>query len=218
MSDKQLSSIPEPVLRRLVQYHYFLTKHKELENQLISSTTIAEHLNLESILVRKDLQYTGLTGKSKTGWNVSELLEKIEEILGWNNYRDVFLVGAGRLGSTLLNYTGFKNYGINFIAAFDVDSNLIGTEINGVKVLPINKLANLAQRMHIHIGVITVPVNEAQMAADLLVEGGIMAIWNFAPVKLNVPDNIIVSNSQMAQEISILVNKLTCKLKLNQEK
>lgn len=215
--DNEIINIPEPVLRRLVRYHYYLLKQVETGSLMISSTSIADHLNLDSVLVRKDLQYTGLVGRPKTGWVTEELLKAIESTLGWNNFNDVFLVGAGRLGSTLLHYGGFKNYGFNFVAAFDVNPEVVGTEINGIKILHTDKLVNLAERMHIHIGVLTVPAENAQVAANLLVEGGIKAIWNFAPIQIDVTKDVIVVNAQMTQEIAILANKLSGLLKAKLE-
>ena len=211
--ENEIVHIPEPTLRRLVRYLHFLQKQTDRDSKMVSSTVIAEHLNLDSVQVRKDLQYTRLPGRPKTGWIIDELIVAIENTLGWNNFNDAFLVGAGQLGATLLGYEGFRNYGFNFVAAFDVSPKIVGKTINGIQVLHSERIVDLARRMHTHIGVITVPADAAQESANALIEGGILAIWNFSPTQIEVPEHIIVVNAQFSQDIAVIANKLSVSLK-----
>lgn len=201
-------SAPEPTLRRLPSYYRFLTDLARAGRGLVSCTHIAHEFGLDPTQVRKDLAVTGIVGKPKVGYEVPVLVLAIRRFLGWDNVTEAFLVGAGSLGTALLGYEGFKDHGLNIIAAFDVEESKVGRKLHGRQVLPLSKLPNLAQRMHIHLGIITTPAAAAQEAADLLVEGGIKAIWNFAPAGLKVPPGVIVENQQLASSLAVLSSKL----------
>lgn len=174
----------------------------------ISSTVIANELSLDSTQVRKDLEYTGVKGKPKTGFLVEELVLAIREFLNWTAHRDAFLVGAGNLGSAMLGYKRFKEYGLSFIAAFDSDETKIDTEIYNTPIFSLDKIPAMAKKMDVKIGVITVPAHAAQKAADLLIEGGIKAIWNFAPMNIRVPKGIVIENAQFTESLAALSRKL----------
>jgi redox-sensing transcriptional repressor len=201
-------SIPQPSLSRLPQYHHFLVELKAKGVSQVSCSTIGEALNLVPVQVRKDLQYTGIVGKPKTGYSVDELVRSIETFLGWNNVNEAFLAGAGNLGTALLGHERFSRFGLRIVAAFDTDPHKVGAWIHDKAVLPLEKLADLAQRMSIHLGIITAPAEVAQSIADEMVKGGIQAIWNFAPVKLKVPENMIVHNEDLYSSLASLSWKL----------
>lgn len=205
---KEIKSTPEPTIRRLPKYLHLLKVLEQQNVTTISSTRIAKELGLDPTQVRKDIEVTSLVGKPKTGYDINELINAIREHLNWNNTTDAFLAGTGNLGAALLGYQTFKNYGLNIIAAFDNDEEKIGKEYFGVQILDINKMTELAQRMHIHIGIITVPAPFAQKVADAMVEGGIRAIWNFAPTKINLPKNIVIENAQLSLSLAVLSRKL----------
>ncbi|GAB4340500.1 MAG: redox-sensing transcriptional repressor Rex [Calditrichia bacterium] len=214
MSANKIKSVPVPTLKRLTRYIHLLTRLRNEGVRQVSSTVIASELQLDPTQVRKDIQFTGIVGKPKTGFPVDNLIEAIREFLNWNNTSDAFLVGVGHLGAAMLGYREFRQYGLNFVAAFDVAPSKVGTQIAGVHVLPLSKLTNLAQRMHVHIGVITVPPDAAQAVADMMVAGGIRAIWNFAPVQIKVPDQVIVENAQLTQSLAVLTHKLSESLEI----
>jgi len=199
-----LKPIPEPTLRRLPIYYQYLKK-MQAESGLdhISSTRIGNDLNILPIQVRKDLQITQALGKPKLGYGVRELMATIEAFLGWNNTTDGYLVGVGNLGSALLGYQGFKESGLNVIAAFDVDEQKVGT-----RVLHVSKLPNLIKRMGIKIGILTVPAQSAQSLADTMIKAGIRAIWNFSPVKLNAPPHVVIQHENLASSLAVLSKKL----------
>lgn len=211
---EELKSIPEPSLRRLPVYLQYLQNARETGKTEISTTLIARDLRLDPTQVRKDLAYTGIIGKPKIGYNIDILINSIEDYLNWNNLSDAFLAGAGNLGLALLGFEQFTKYGIKIVALFDNDGRKIDREVKGVPVLPVEKMASLAKRMHIHIGIITVPASSAQSVAEQMVAGGIKAIWNFAPKMLKLPEEIIVENAQFATSLAVLTRKLAESLKM----
>lgn len=201
--------IPDPTLRRLPHYLHLLLSLKEKGMKGVSSAFIANELGLDSTQVRKDIQYTNIVGKPKTGFDVNGLILAIQACLNWDRYENAFLVGAGNLGTAMLGYKQFKDYGLNFVAAFDSDPEKIGTKIHGVEVLSIDRLPVLSQLMKIHLAVLTVPAKSAQDCADIIVKGGIVAIWNFVPTQIKVPKNVIVENAQFSQSLAVLTRKLS---------
>lgn len=208
--------IPVPTLRRLPIYYQYLKKVQVTQgSDYISTTKIGNDLNILPIQVRKDLEVTEAVGKPKLGYDIAELMRTIEGFLGWNNSTDGYLVGVGNLGSALLGYQGFKEYGLNIIAAFDTDRNKIGTEIHGTKIFPVEKLPDMIKRMGIHIGILTVPGTSAQEITDMMVKAGIYAIWNFSPIKVNVPSHVIVQHENLASSLVVLSKKLAQTLKAN---
>lgn len=211
---RRVASIPQPSLSRLPQYHHFLIELKARGVRQVSCSTIGEALKLVPVQVRKDLQYTGIVGRPKTGYSVEELVQSIETFLGWNNVNEAFLAGAGNLGTALLGHERFSRFGLRIVAAFDTDPLKIGAWIHDKAVLPLDKLADLAQRMSIHLGIITTPAEVAQAIAEDMVKGGIQAIWNFAPVKLKVPENIIVHNEDLYSSLASLSWKLARRFRI----
>jgi redox-sensing transcriptional repressor len=204
--------IPEGSLRRLPLYHRFLQEVVAVGIPYTSCSAIARALDLDPTQVRKDIEVTGIVGKPKVGYSTAALVQWIENFLGWNNSKEAFLVGAGSLGSALLGYEKFRQFGLNIIAAFDTDPYKVGQQIHGKEVLHLDKLLDLAQRMHIHLGVIATPAPVAQKVADLMVEGGIRAIWNFAPVHLRVPGFVILQNEDLYHSLASLSFKLERRL------
>jgi redox-sensing transcriptional repressor len=204
--------IPQPSLKRLPQYHHYLVDAEAKGTTRISCSAIGRDLGCVPVQVRKDLQYTGIIGKPKTGYSVSELILSIERFLGWNNVNEAFLVGVGNLGTALLGHERFSKFGLRIVAAFDTDPAKVGQWIHQKAVLPLDKLAGLAPRMSILLGIITTPAEAAQAVADEMVKGGIQAIWNFAPVKLKVPEPIIVHNEDLYSTLASLSWKLARRL------
>ncbi len=196
--------ISKATLSRLPQYLRILKKLKKDEVQNISSTTIAEILKLNSIQVRKDLALVShQEGKPGIGFNVDELILDLEDFLGLGNVTDAILVGAGRLGQALLNYPGFEG-NFNIVMAFDNDSS----KCNNENIFHIDNIKEKIKEKNIKIGIITVQRVAAQEVCNILVDAGIKAIWNFAPVTLNVPDDVIVKNEDLSASLMILSKKL----------
>lgn len=203
-----IKPIPEPTLRRMPTYLHFLKGLAANNILFVSGPQIAKALKLDATQVVKDLVHTSVIGKTKVGYDVKELIAAIEDFLGFNRANEAFLVGAGRLGSAIMGYAGFKDIGIKIIAAFDVNPIIVGSKIEEVYVLHTDKFADLAQRMHVQIGVITTPAEVAQSVADLMVASGIKAIWNFSPVVIQVPEPIIIQNTTMYSSLAVLLMRL----------
>ena len=204
-------NISKHTLQRLPMYLSYFQGLPEDAPKNISATTIAEALQLNDVQVRKDLASVSSSGKPKVGYNVKDLIAELEAFLGYNDIDNAVIVGAGSLGKALLNYSGFKAYGLNIIAAFDLCEE--PTEFQGKTVFPIAQLGSFCRKVNVHIGIITVPASSAQEICDLLVESGIRAIWNFAPVHLVVPDGILVQNENMASSLALLSNHLREQMK-----
>jgi redox-sensing transcriptional repressor len=215
MTTENSKTVPEPTLKRLPLYHRFLKDRLAAGKEAVSCTDIGAELKLDPTQVRKDLEAAGITGRPRIGYAIASVVDGIEEFLGWKKVNEAFLVGAGSMGSALLGYRKFEDCGLKIIAAFDSDPLKVGKTIHDKHVLPIGKLTDLTQRMHVLIGIITVPASEAQAVADLLVAGGIRAIWNFAPVRLRVPENIIVRNEDLYCSLASLSQKLAKELQAN---
>lgn len=209
MNGRKIKIIPEPTLRRLPIYHHYLVERRSEMLKDISCTKIADDLGLVSVQVRKDIEITGIKGRPKLGYDVDELIDSIAKFLGWQDNNDAFLVGTGNLGKALLGYDGFNKYGLNIVAAFDRDKTKVGKKVNNREVLDLLKFRNMVQRMKIRIGILTVPAQSVQEVAELMVEAGIMAIWNFAPSHINVPDNVVVQHENLAASFAVLSKKLS---------
>lgn len=188
MSADSPKAVPLPSVRRLPLYLRFLKQLRDRGRQVVSCTHIARELGLVSTQVRKDFAITGIVGKPKVGYDVPALITAIEDFLGWNQSRDAFVVGAGSLGSALMGYEGFPEYGLHITAAFDNDPQKVGRVIHGKEVYPLESLSDMVERLHVLVAILTVPARVAQDVANLLVLSGIRAIWNYAPVTLEVPD------------------------------
>jgi redox-sensing transcriptional repressor len=202
------TSVPLPTLRRLPKYYHYLLRVRTAGQEIISATQMAEDLGIHHTQVRKDLAATGSQGKPKVGHRVEDLLVSIEAFLNWNNYSEAFLVGAGNLGSALLGYTDFEKAGIRIVAAFDSSPAKVGRKIHGVDVFPTSQFEQLAEERRIAIGIITVPADRAQQIAETMVRSGLQAIWNFAPITLDVPEEIIVENVELYASLAIFSRKL----------
>lgn len=197
-------SISKQTLQRLPLYLNYLKTLPLSKSANISATTISNELGLNHVQVRKDLAAVTSGGRPKTGYIVNNLIAEIEQFLGYNNLDNVVIVGAGRLGAALMTYDNFKDYGIKIVAAFDVNEDLIGTNQGGKTILAINMLKNVCSSMKITIGIIAVPKEAAQSVCEQMIDSGIRAIWNFAPVHLNVPDYVLVRNENMAASLVLL--------------
>jgi redox-sensing transcriptional repressor len=174
----------------------------------ISATMIANGLKLNDVQVRKDLALVSQGGRPRTGYDIRRLIADIEHCLGYDNADSAVLVGAGNLGRALLSYEGFAEFGLDIVAAFDRPEYTVCHTVAGKQVYPLEKLPGICSRMKINIGIITVGAGEAQSICDRLVESGVTAIWNFAPVHLTVPDHVLVQNENLAGSLAILSKQL----------
>lgn len=202
-------SIPVLTLKRLPQYLELLYGFQQEGQDTVSATRLAELTGVHMTQVRKDISLTGVVGIPKVGHKIKDLIESIESCLNWKDLSSAFLVGVGRLGSSLLGYPELKRKGLNIIAGFDSDPSLSGRIINGVMVYSMDRFANLCRRMKVHIGILTVPADQAQSTAELMVDSGILAIWNFSPTILQTPEDIIVEDVDMSASLAVLSRRLS---------
>lgn len=193
-----------PLIRRLPEYHSYLEIALHQGQVTISSALMANHLNIDPIVVRKDLEAIGATGKPKVGFITADLIKSIHDFMGWGQFSDLIIAGCGSLGSALLGYAGFARRGFKIVAGFDVDPKKAGTRISGVSIFPLSKMLNLARRLHIEIGIIAVPPEAAQEVADIMVAAGIKGIWNFSPYALKVPREVIVQQEDLITSLAVL--------------
>ena len=174
----------------------------------ISARVIADELKFNEVQVRKDFaSVSSFGGRPKTGYKTEVLIADIEKFLGYNNKKKAVLVGVGQLGSALLSYKGFEEYGLNIVAGFDVNPKVIASK-NQKNIFPLSEIEMFCKHIDVKIGIITVPSNNAQEVCDILVQSGILAIWNFAPLHLKVPENILVHNENMAVSLAFLSKHL----------
>lgn len=209
MEQKKIS---KSVLKRLPGYLAYLKGMPDGAPSHISATALANVLGMGEVQVRKDLAMVSDGGRPKIGYLRESLIDDIEQFLGYDNTTDAVLIGAGKLGQALMGYTGFDEYGLNILAAFDARPQMERTD-EGKPVYSITKLEQFCRTNKVLMGIITVPAEAAQEVADLLIAGGIKAIWNFAPVHLDVPANILVQNENMATSLAVLSVHLQAQIK-----
>ena len=207
------TAISKQALQRMP---YYLQQLKLLQREgaeIATATMVAGMLRLGEVQVRKDFAAVcPRKGKPKTGFPLRELIENMELLLGYNSVKDAVLVGAGSLGRAFLSYDAFRDYGMNIAAAFDCDPKVTGRAVNGKEVLPMEALEGYCRAREVLIGIITCPASAAQEVCDRLVGSGILAIWNFAPAHLIVPENILVQDENMAASLALLSRHLNDKL------
>ena len=204
--------ISKSVLKRLPGYLAYLKSLPEGTAPYISATALANALDMGEVQVRKDLAMVSDGGRPKIGYPRERLIEDISQFLGYDNTTDAILVGAGKLGQALMGYSGFEEYGLNILAGFDVKPTLKKTA-EGKPIYPMEKMESFCAANQVLMGIITVPAEHAQSVCDQLIKSGIKAIWNFAPVHLDVPQGILVQNQNMATSLAVLSVHLQAQMK-----
>ena len=201
--------ISKATVARMPLYLHFLQEESSKGAKYISSTVIAQNISVSSVLVRKDLALVSSeAGRPRLGFEISRLIVDIEKFLGYDNLSDAIIVGAGGLGRAFLGYEGFKNNGLNIVAAFDVSKKLIGTSVMGKEILPLSALDDFVAEHKVRIGIITVPKTAAQEVLNKMVGAGIKAIWNFAPAPLRAPKDVVLKTEDLAASLAMLAGKL----------
>lgn len=204
----RMEKVPEPTLRRLPWYLSVCRLLKQRGEQYVSSTRLSKETNIVASQIAKDLSCVNIVGRTRVGYDIDNLLEVLETFLGFTRIHKAFLFGAGRLGCALLNDTGLKQFGLEVVAAFDTSPRIIGHNVAGIPVYHINELEAKMRRHNVRIGILTVPIDRAQEVADKMVVWGIKAIWNFTPLRIKVPENIVVQNTSLYAHLSLMFNRL----------
>jgi redox-sensing transcriptional repressor len=191
-------------VERMYSY-YLLAQHaRELGATHISSGQLAQNLAIGDTQVRKDFAALGVVGQPKHGYRVVEAIGRLREAMGFDQLHPTVVCGVGPLGTALLEYSRFLEFGFNVVGAFDIDKRVVGRDIGEVRVLPIEHLEDVVRIFGVEIGVLTVPVWAAQEVCDVMVGAGVKAIWNFAPLHLSTPPEVLVRNEDFAGSLTVI--------------
>ena len=213
MPRPQKSKVPRPTVKRLSLYLRELETREERDQETISSKQLGDVLGLTDAQVRKDLAYFGQFGHPGIGYRVSELTDRLRQILRADHTWNAALVGAGKIGRALMAYQRFRSKGFDIVAAFDNDPGVIGQMISGHRVRPMSDMVPLLSQRDIKLAILTVPADTAQEVADALIDAGILGILNFAPVRLDVRDTVKVTSV----DFSVALERLAFQVSLAQE-
>ena len=196
-----------PSVRRMPVYYHRLMVLQSQGETMVSANNLASFIGLDTILVRKDLELTGAVGGRGVGYRIDELLEGIRSYLGWDHWIRAALIGAGALGTALLGFHEFAEYGLNICEVFDSSHAKIGQKIFGRLIRDVRELPEAIIQNSLEMAVICVPAAVAQSVADIVVAGGIRLIWNFSNTCLAVPDDVIVQREHIAGGFAVLSRK-----------
>lgn len=206
--EKAILKVPEPSLRRLPWYLSNIKLLKKKGERYVSSTQISKEINIDASQIAKDLSYVNISGRTRVGYDIDELIAVLEDFLGFSNSHRAFLFGVGSLGGALLGDSGLTHFGLEIVAAFDVNPALVGTSINGIPIFNSKDFSEKMKEYNVNIGILTVPIEIAQTITDTMIEGGIKAVWNFTPFRIRVPEDIVVQNTSLYAHLAVMFNRL----------
>ena len=198
MDEHKISSA---VISRLPRYYRYLGLIMEEGQERISSKDLAKRMHVTASQIRQDLNNFGGFGQQGYGYNVRFLYTEIEKILGIDNYQNVVMVGAGKLAQAIANYESHQNQSFKVIALFDINPNLIGTKVGNIPILSTEDLKDFVKQNNVRIGALCVPKSQAVSVAKEMMNAGIKAIWNFATVDLDTPDDVVVENVHLSESL-----------------
>ena len=206
MEAKQIS---KAVIKRLSRYYRYLGELLEDNVERISSNDLSKKMRVTASQIRQDLNNFGGFGQQGYGYNVKYLYTEIGKILGLDTVHPMIIVGAGNLGQALANYVEFEKRGFKLVGIFDVNPVLEGIAVRGIEIQKIRDLPFFLKENNVEIAILTLPKNKAIDMADILIENGIKAIWNFAHVDLDTPDGVIVENVHLSESLMTLSYNLS---------
>lgn len=206
-------SIPMIIVKRLIKYHGYLHDILNKGVSAVSSERIGRKLGFTPTQVRQDLCAFGCFGQPGYGYNVAELYSQISEILSTNKEKEVVIIGAGNIGQAIANYKSFLKLGLKIEGIFEANQNMVGLKVGDTQVYDVRHLQRFLMHNQVEIGVICVPAESAQSICDILVSEGVKGIWNFAPIDLITPEDVIVENVHLSSSLLTL----TCLLNSNKE-
>lgn len=203
---------PEPTLRRLPWYLAYVSMLARRNVEYVSSTTISRSINVDASQIAKDLSVLGIKGKTRIGYEVAALERALEAFLGFGEAHKAVMMGVGSLGAALIADSGLERYGLDIVGGFDVKESLDGTSIAGVPIFDVSRLAEKVESSGARIGIIAVPVDCAQEAADQLVAAGIRALWNFTPMRIQTSPGIVIQNTSIYAHLAVMYNRLRAQM------
>lgn len=204
-----MKKISKQAMARLPYYLAYLKDKKSKGIDFVSASSIARDLKLNDVQVRKDLNSIATNhGSPHVGHNVKNLIKDLESYIDVNYEKRAVIIGTGSLGKALMSYDGLDSYGLNIVCGFDVNKNLIGSSINDRPIYDIKRLKEVIDNQNIDIAILTLPAYVAQDVCDILMETKIKAIWNYAPIKLRVKDDVYLHNENLASSLTIIYKHL----------
>ena len=206
MEAKQIS---KAVIKRLPRYYRYLGELLEDNVERISSNDLSKKMRVTASQIRQDLNNFGGFGQQGYGYNVKYLYTEIGKILGLDIVHPMIIVGAGNLGQAIANYVVFEKRGFKLVGIFDVNPVLEGIAVRGIEIQMISDLPFFMKENNIEIAILTLPKNKARDMAEILIENGIKAIWNFAHIDLDTPDDVIVENVHLSESLMTLSYNLS---------
>ena len=206
MEEREIS---QAVIRRLPRYYRYLGELLENDVERISSNDLSKRMKVTASQIRQDLNNFGGFGQQGYGYNVKYLYTEIGKILGLDKKHNLVIIGAGNLGQALANYAAFEKRGFILKGIFDINPRLVGMTIRGIEIRMMDELDDYVQKNYIEIGVLAIPKAKAVDVANVLVDNGVKAIWNFAHTDLNLPENIIVENVHLSESLMRLSYNIT---------
>ena len=204
MMDKK-KDISMAVIKRLPKYYRHLAELLRNDVDRVSSKELSEKIGFTASQIRQDFNCFGGFGQQGYGYNVKELYNEISRILGLDKKYSTVIIGAGNIGQAIANYSRFDKFGFDLHGIFDVNPKLIGMRIKDVEIKDLDKIESFLGENKIDIGIICVPQAQAQKVADLLIENGVKGIWNFAPLDIEVPENVSIENVHLSESLLTLV-------------
>lgn len=209
---KKNLNIPGKLLKRLSHYHYYLKQLEKRNHDYVSNEGLASHMGLHIDQVRSDLENLHESLSVGVIHSVKNLLGIVEIYLGYDQTNTAVIAGAGNLGRALLNYQGFNLYGLDILAIFDNDEQIVGTKVGEKEIYPVDRLEELTERLKVRMGIISTPAGPAQEIADMMIESGIKGLWNFTQVRIRVPKDVDIRNTSLYADYLWLSQKLERKL------
>lgn len=204
--------LPEPTLRRLPWYLAYAEHLLSIGVEYISSTGISKAMNVDPSQIAKDLSFLNLKGKTRIGYEVATLVDRLGTYLGFTESHKACVFGAGSLGESLMRDRGLAKYGLEIVAAFDTNPEIQGQIIDGIEIFSMEDLEEVAQRYDPMVAILTVPADTAQATADRAIASGFKAIWNFTPFRVKVPRGIALANTSIYAHLALIYNRLAVEI------
>lgn len=201
-------TLPEPTLRRLPWYLAYVRLLEAQHIEYVSSTQISKEINVDASQIAKDLSFLNLKGKTRIGYQVSLLVKKLTDFLGFKSEHKAFVIGVGSLGAALIQDVGLSQYGLKIVGGFDIDKKIVGTSVCDVPIYDMSELEQRQKQQDVSIAILTVPVEHAQEATNQIVSAGLHAIWNFTPFRIKVPEGIVIQNTSIYAHLALIYNRM----------
>lgn len=200
--------VPEPAIRRLPWYLACVQRLRAQGVEYVSSTAISNQLNVDASQIAKDLSYLNIKGKTRIGYEVAELESGLNDFLGFHQCHYAVMMGVGSLGRALMADSGLSRYGLDIVAGFDVNPDVVGTEVGGIPVYDISELKERRAALGAEIAIIAVPVEKVAEVADMCVDAGIKALWNFTPFHIKTSPEITIQNTSIYAHLAVMYNRM----------